>query len=32
VALWMWRTMSNNGGLGKEETQGFTSGKRVADN
>jgi hypothetical protein len=32
VALWMWQTMSNNGGPGKEETRGITPEKRVGNN
>jgi hypothetical protein len=32
VAIWMWQTMSNKGGLGKEEIQAVASGRRVADN
>jgi len=32
MALWMWHTMSDKGGLGKEESQAAADRKRVADN
>jgi hypothetical protein len=31
VAVWMWQTMSDKGGLGKEEIQAVASGRRAAD-
>jgi hypothetical protein len=31
VAIWMWQTMSDKGGLGKEESLAVASGRRVAD-
>jgi len=32
VALWMWHSMSDKGGLGREENQAATERTRVADN
>lgn len=31
LAVWMWQTMSDKGGLGKEEANAAASGRRVAD-
>lgn len=31
LAVWMWQTMSDQGGLGKEEANALASGRRVAD-
>ncbi|KAF2733680.1 hypothetical protein EJ04DRAFT_468060 [Polyplosphaeria fusca] len=32
MSFWMWNTMSNRGGLGREEAQAVVMGKRTADN